>query len=286
MSKTVERKFNSKQILNENISPMEGHIDEQQSKQIVQEKETKEDVLSVKEETQSSTLSHQQNMMSHAEKPIANNIPPSSNLQQPISNTVINQTLQGNSSFNVTSSSTTPLQSNQLQRSKSESNQQVNSYDFELDDQEGLSESVSSDPSLNHGSRQRETSDAIQSIVSVDSDASSPTPVKKEQITNSIENISALDQQYQIPETLQHVNSFDQEERKSETIQTTSSPDQHTHSEQVDQTSQINNTMETLSSSVKPDDISSIEKESSIRVLTSSATTRIFTFSNIKNYSK
>ena len=257
---------------------MEAHVDGQQPRHIIQGKETKEDVLSIKEETLSSTQPHQQKATSHAEKPIANNISPSSNLQQPFFNAVINQIVQDNSSFSATASSTTPIQYNQLQQPESESNQNISSSEFGLDDQEGLPESASSDLSLNHGSRQRQTSDAVQGMDSIDIGESSLTPVNKQQITDSTENISELYQQHQIPETPHHISSSDQEKRRSETIQTTNSLAQHKRSAQADQTSQINDTLkpiETRSSNVKSDDISSAEKESLIDAVTSSPATRI-----------
>ncbi|CAF4484310.1 unnamed protein product [Rotaria sp. Silwood1] len=236
-AQNLDEKLSSKLLSNEITDSARVQTNEQQPTNIIEEKVIKEDIPSIHKETLSSTQSHQQNEKLNVVKPIINHIPPSADQQQPISNTIINHTVQDNSSIDVKPSSPTPSQLDQTQQLKSDTIQNVNSLNPKLDQQQPISEAITNDHPLDSTLKQQRKFDTIQNADSSDYNPSSSTSVneqQKQQVFDSIHNFNSVDprpdHQQSVHETIKNDHTLDstlKQQQTSDTIQNVVSSDHY-----------------------------------------------------------
>ncbi|CAF4621322.1 unnamed protein product, partial [Rotaria socialis] len=216
-TKTSDAELNLKQTSDKIISRVQVPSNEQKPADIVQEKVTKENVLSDSSETIPLAPLHQPTETVQAVKPANNHIPPSSNQQQP-PNIITNYKLQDNELLDANTSTATPLKSDQSQQLKSDTIKNVDTLDIkpvpeaipndrslDLNLKEKPSDTIKSvDSSTNKADRQQqEPSDTKHNVGSPDLEPTRTEPVqndppsssttKQQQATDKIQAIASLD---------------------------------------------------------------------------------------------
>ncbi|CAF3682940.1 unnamed protein product [Rotaria socialis] len=257
-TKTSDAELNLKQTSDKIISRVQVPSNEQKPADIVQEKVTKENVLSDSSETIPLAPLHQPTETVQAVKPANNHIPPSSNQQQP-PNIIINYKLQDNELLDANTSTATPLKSDQSQQLKSDTIKNVDTLDIkpvpeaipndrslDLNLKEKPSDTIKSvDSSTNKADRQQqEPSDTKHNVGSPDLEPTRTEPVqndppsssttKQQQATDKIQAIASPDVASTRTEPVSNDSPLDStaKHQPTEKIQKVASHDPTTHQQQ------------------------------------------------------
>ncbi|CAF3563610.1 unnamed protein product [Rotaria socialis] len=257
-TKTSDAELNLKQTSDKIISRVQVPSNEQKPADIVQEKVTKENVLSDSSETIPLAPLHQPTETVQAVKPANNHIPPSSNQQQP-PNIITNYKLQDNELLDANTSTATPLKSDQSQQLKSDTIKNVDTLDIkpvpeaipndrslDLNLKEKPSDTIKSvDSSTNKADRQQqEPSDTKHNVGSPDLEPTRTEPVqndppsssttKQQQATDKIQAIASPDVASTRTEPVSNDSPLDStaKHQPTEKIQKVASHDPTTHQQQ------------------------------------------------------
>ncbi|CAF4097930.1 unnamed protein product, partial [Adineta steineri] len=219
-NQNIDENSNPNVVVDEIISSRHLQTDEQELTDTYPQKIIKEDILYLNSETISSTKSHQTVEIPSHTKSAPDSIPSTPIQHPPISNTIKSETSKDDISIDIKPSSPTPLQSQEI---KYETKQNMNSFDRHSDVLHQTPEVIVNDNSLHLNSESQRISDSIHIISSIDENLPSSTPSKRnhehQQITDSIQNVSAPEQQQEIPSVHIDQQASQVNDRRSDDIQ-------------------------------------------------------------------